>query len=71
MKEQVTKHILQQMMPYLDNTQLKQLEKTLQVCLQPVRVEMHSQPETLEPNENLLTKFLDAKRVEGCSSRTL
>ena len=71
MKEQVMKTILQQMLPYLDNTQLKQLEETLQVCLQSVRVELCSQPETLEPNEILLTKFLDAKRVEGCSRRTL
>lgn len=71
MKEQIIKNILQQMLPFLDNKQLKQLEETLHNCLQQIDMGMVGRPEAVESNETLLQKFLDAKRVEGCSSRTL
>jgi len=71
MKEQIIKTILQQMLPCLDNEQLKHLEDTLQTCLPDFRIENPEQRGATESNASLLTKFLDAKRVEGCSSRTL
>ena len=71
MKEQIIKTILQQMLPYLNNAQLEQLEETLRDCLQQVNLAAPDQPQVTESNETLLMKFLDAKRVEGCSNRTL
>lgn len=70
MKNQLRDIILQQMLPYLDNSQLNRLKETLEECLQQARI-----PETAlrqrPSNQELLLKFLDAKRVEGCSLRTV
>ncbi|WP_317303578.1 site-specific tyrosine recombinase/integron integrase [Acidaminococcus timonensis] len=71
MKEQVIKDVLQQMLPYLDNEQLNRLKETLHSCLDSVQLAMPDHTTSTESNEALLRKFLDAKRVEGCSTRTL
>lgn len=70
MKNQLMDTILQQMLPYLDNSQLNRLQETLENCLQQVRV---PEPALRQgpSNQELLLKFLDAKRVEGCSLRTV
>lgn len=74
MKEQIISEITRQMLPYLDNAQLEHLLETLQHCLWSV--EVIEKPEgavqrNTETNEELLTMFLSAKRVEGCSEKTL
>ena len=74
MKEQIISEIIRQMLPYLDNAQLEHLLETLQHCLWSV--EVIEKPEgavqrNTETNEELLTMFLSAKRVEGCSEKTL
>ena len=70
MKNHLMDIILQRMLPYLDNSQLNRLKETLEECLQEVPI-----PETAlrqgPSNQELLLKFLDAKRVEGCSPRTV
>lgn len=70
MKNHLMDIILQRMLPYLDNSQMNRLKETLENCLQQVQV-----PETALrqgiSNQELLLKFLDAKRVEGCSLRTV
>lgn len=73
MKEQIISEITRQMLPYLDNAQIERLLETLQHCLWSVEVNLL--PEFVEENkgsnEELLQLCLSAKRVEGCSEKTL
>lgn len=74
MKNQLISEIVRQMMPYLDNAQMEQLQNVLQHVLWNVRVSADEdgiqQPDK-ETNIELLEMFLSAKRVEGCSEKTL
>ena len=74
MKEALITEILQQMMPYLDNAQLAQLKITLEHSLWGLEIGKGDQSKT-EPanltNEELLGRFISAKKVEGCSEKTL
>lgn len=74
MKEQIISEITRQMLPYLDNAQLEHLLETLQHCLWTVEITEKKEGEVQqnkETNEELLLMFLSAKRVEGCSEKTL
>ena len=69
MKESIKQEVLQRMLPLLDNAQSKALAQTLESVLckyfedKPDKDEISSQ--------ELLQKFLEAKRIEGCSEKTL
>ena len=72
MKNEIIREITQQMLPYLDNMGLEQLQKVLKVTLQNyeiIKFENHS--EQNYSNLNFMELFLSAKRVEGCSEKTL
>ena len=73
MKEQIILNITQEMLPYLDNAQLLQLRKVLEHTLW--NVEINEKPETdcsaEMNNRELLSAFVNAKRIEGCSEKTL
>lgn len=73
MKEQIILNITQEMLPYLDNAQLLQLRKVLEHTLW--NVEISEKPETdcstEMNNRELLSAFVNAKRIEGCSEKTL
>lgn len=72
MKQEFITEITQQMLPYLDNMELEQLQKVLKVTLQNyeiIKSENHS--EQNYSNLNFMELFLSAKRVEGCSEKTL
>lgn len=73
MKEQLILTITQEMLPYLDNAQILQLKKVLERSLWNVEVRESSEtvisPET--SSSELLTAFINAKRIEGCSEKTL
>lgn len=73
MKEEFIETIMQQMLPYLDNAQVEKLKDTLHYCMHDVEIVTDSSklPKPVETNEGLLSKFLAAKRVEGCSVKTL
>ncbi|WP_288930300.1 site-specific tyrosine recombinase/integron integrase [uncultured Dialister sp.] len=73
MKEEFIETIMQQMLPYLDNVQMEKLKDTLHYCMHDVEIVTDSSklPKPVETNECLLSKFLSAKRVEGCSVKTL
>lgn len=73
MKEEYIETIMQQMLPYLDNAQVEKLKDTLHYCMHDVEIVTDSSklPKPVETNEGLLSKFLAAKRVEGCSVKTL
>ena len=57
------------MTPLLDNEQLRQLRKVLEHCL--FDPESLGTSEGEGDNERYLSAFLKAKRLEGCSSRTI
>lgn len=69
MIEAIKQEILQHMLPILDNKQAKALVKTLDLVLQK-NINGKEDEEELNSKE-LLSKFLEAKRIEGCSEKTL
>lgn len=73
MKEELIETIMQQMLPYLDNAQVEKLKDTLHYCMHDVEIVTDNSklPKPVETNGSLLSKFMSAKRVEGCSVKTL
>lgn len=74
MKNQLISEITRQMIPYLDNAQMEQLQNVLQHALWNVQITANEDgaPQSdKETNSELLEMFLSAKRVEGCSEKTL
>lgn len=74
MKNEIISEITRNMLPYLDNAQMEQLQEVLKHCLW--RVELRPNPDCdVEDdkltNEELLSLFISSKRVEGCSEKTL
>lgn len=63
--------VLQLMLPHLDNAQSMQLQQVLEQVL--FRYEVSQKVGTAEDDDQdeLVQKFLAAKRVEGCSEKTL
>jgi len=66
MTHQMIEKIEQRMLPYLDNKQRERLHNTLVQCLLEETVQ-ERESDTL----NFLKIFLAAKRVEGCSEKTI
>lgn len=73
MKEQIINEVLQGMLPYLDNAQSEQLKKVLQYTLFDceIKEKTSSAQNNAEENHRLVELFLSAKRIEGCSEKTL
>mgnify|MGYP000374167227 FL=1 len=71
MKSKLISEISRQMLPYLDNEQMQQLQYVLQNYLWNVTVSDMPLEQEKESNEELLSSFISAKRVEGCSKKTL
>ena len=68
---QFVTEIMQQMLPYLDNAQLKQLKCVVENTLSRYEIgEAKNAPDTND-NKSLITLFVAAKRIEGCSEKTL
>ena len=71
MKQELMTEVLQQMLPYLDNAQLKQLKQVMEQTLFHYEVTgAEVKPEEDDSNA-LITTFIAAKRIEGCSEKTL
>lgn len=71
MKQKLTTEILQQMLPYLDNAQLQQMEQVLERTLFHYDVtEALAKPEE-DNSPELISSFIAAKKIEGCSEKTL
>lgn len=74
MKEQLMREIEQNMLPYLDNAQMDQLRQVLSHCLWKVKVEKDEKQAVIQmakSNAELCALFISAKKVEGCSDKTL
>ena len=71
MKEELMTEVMQQMLPYLDNAQLKQLRQVMEQTLYHYEVTgAEARPEEDDSND-LIAMFIAAKRIEGCSEKTL
>ena len=71
MKEELITEVMQQMLDYLDNSQLKQLKQVLEKSLFQYEV-IGSRPKSEADDSNkLIEMFIAAKRIEGCSDKTL
>ena len=73
MKEQIINDVLRAMQGTLNNSQLRMLQETLSILLTTVSILPTDEDYTSKDpdNQELLSKFLDVKRVEGCSEKTI
>lgn len=70
MKEQLIQEVQRQMLPYLNNAQLKQLQGVLEGVLSGVELS-HSAGKVESEKVDTVACFINAKRIEGCSEKTL
>lgn len=70
MKERIIQAVLQQMLPHLNNEQMKLLQEALSHALYGVTL-AETEKATNEGAFDALTAFVAAKRIEGCSEKTL
>lgn len=70
MKEQLISLVQQQMLPYLNNEQLSKLRAAMEYCLHGLEITEMDQPQEKE-QPNAVAAFIAAKRIEGCSEKTL
>ncbi|MCM1225071.1 MAG: tyrosine-type recombinase/integrase [Lachnospiraceae bacterium] len=71
MKEQLISEVMQEMLSHLDNAQMKQLREVMgQVLFHYEVTESKDSPEE-DNSDELIGKFIAAKRIEGCSEKTL
>ena len=69
MKDLIKNDVMQQMLLILDNGQMKALQKTLDSVLGHYINGYEDEKQVSSPV--LLQRFIDAKRIEGCSTKTL
>lgn len=70
MKEQLISQVQQQMLPYLNNEQLLKLRAVMEYCLHGLEItETERTQEQEQPDA--VSAFIAAKRIEGCSEKTL
>lgn len=70
MKKKIMEEIMQQMLPYLDNAQLQKLQKALEHSFYNYDISGKVE-ETEDDSQKLIDAFVYAKRIEGCSEKTL
>ena len=71
MKYEFITAVMQQMLPALDNAQLEKLRQVMeQTLLRYVVTHVEEQPEE-DDSDDLIAKFIAAKRIEGCSEKTI
>ena len=71
MKEEITNEVMQQMLPYLDNAQAQRLQGVLEYVTYKYSFEGENKSLAVNNSYGLVHKFIDAKRIEGCSEKTL
>lgn len=70
MKKVIINVIMQGMLKHLDNSQMKMLYNVLERSFEGIEISKTEFP-TDEQNINYIDLFVSAKRVEGCSEKTL
>ena len=71
MKEKIISEIIREMLSSLNNEQLSKLKTTLEIYLYNVSIEAKQEADTEKKEVDYLEVFLSAKRIEGCSEKTL
>lgn len=74
MKEEFVNDVLRDMLAYLDNGQAEQLRRVLNHNLSGFELQRNEKCATedfAEKNQRLTNAFLSAKRIEGCSEKSL
>lgn len=70
MKQNLINNVVQGMLPYLNNGQIEKLQEVLYFALFNYQVMQDKEYEE-NSEQNLLELFLSAKRIEGCSEKSL
>lgn len=72
-KEKIVHNVIQEMLPFLNNNQLEKLKKVLSFELESIEFSKKKKKENfqIESNSKLVEGFISAKRVEGCSEKSL
>lgn len=70
MKQELINSVIQDMLPYLNNAQNEKLKEVLRYTLAQYEVTRNKSKET-HWEQNYVELFLSAKRIEGCSEKSL
>ena len=70
MKDQLITEVQQQMLPYLNNEQLRKLREAMEFSLHGLEISQSDQKQAQDPTD-VTVAFIAAKRIEGCSEKTL
>mgnify|MGYP004504886083 FL=1 len=70
MKQNLITDIVQEMLPYLNNAQSKRLQEVLQYTLVNYEI-TEDTGKAKESEQDFIELFLSAKRIEGCSEKSL
>ena len=70
MKQDLIKDVIQGMLPYLNNAQNEKLQEVLRYTLAKYEVTENQNKEKYS-EQNYVELFLSAKRIEGCSEKSL
>ncbi|MCR5702452.1 MAG: tyrosine-type recombinase/integrase [Lachnospiraceae bacterium] len=71
MKDELITEVMQRMLPYLDNAQLKRLKIVMSQTFSDYKVKNVEDKLEKDDNGEIITMFISSKRVEGCSEKTL
>ena len=70
MKQDLIKDVIQGMLPYLNNAQNEKLQEVLKYTLANYEV-TENRSKAKHSEQNYVELFLSAKRIEGCSEKSL
>lgn len=70
MKQEIINDVVADMMPYLNNAQAERLQSVLKSILQEYDITV-KEDKPAEKEQDLVSLFLSAKRIEGCSEKSL
>ena len=70
MKQNLINDVIQEMIPFLNNAQAEKLQMVLQHTLFNYEI-VESENKDNDSEQNLVELFLSAKRIEGCSEKSL
>ena len=70
MKQNLVTDVVQAMLPFLNNAQTEKLQEVLEHTLFDYEVTKNEKDEVIS-EQNLVESFLSAKKIEGCSEKTL
>lgn len=71
MKHEIINEIVQQMLPHLDNVQVRRLQQVLEYALFQYDIVEQEDVQEIDDSQELVQAFIAAKRIEGCSEKTL